>query len=106
VARQQNQLAQVFDLGGLALQNFNAAIDPNGPGGPALRARYDPQGNSAGFVAQICGNEYIRALRAAISSGHDSTLDLICAASSALATLPSPPNASAGPNLSLSALVP
>ncbi|MGI8492620.1 MAG: MCE family protein [Acidimicrobiales bacterium] len=104
IAQQQKALAQAFDVGPLALQNLSAAIDNNAPGGPALRARYDPSSTSAGFIKQLCGSVLIRFLAVAGKQSQANPLDLDCAVQNGLGTLALPPNAS-GPNLSLSALI-
>jgi len=107
VAAKQQALAQAFQSLPLALNNISQAVDPNAPGGPALRARFDPTGDSAGYSQQVCGNPLLRLLLLSIdrSQDKDPTIDLDCGVNGLLAGLPTPPNASPGPNLSLSALV-
>jgi phospholipid/cholesterol/gamma-HCH transport system substrate-binding protein len=105
IAQQQQQLAQAIDLGPLALQNFNAAIDPNAAGGPALRARYDPTGSSMSLVRSVCGNALLRGLVVATNPAQRNELDVDCLLNYSLGALTVPPGASAGPNLSLQALL-
>ncbi len=50
VAAKQQSLAQALETLPTALDNIAQAVDPNAPGGPALRARLDPMGNSAGLL--------------------------------------------------------
>jgi virulence factor Mce-like protein len=106
VAGQQQALAQAFDLGGLALENFNQAIDTKAPGGAALATRLDGTADTGSLVQEVCGGAFNRLLDLGTKQSKANELDLVCAASSALLKLPNPPGASAGPNLSLSALVP
>lgn len=109
VGRQQATLAQLLSVSPLALQNLQNTYDPNPPGGggPALRARYDPVGNSPAFATSICGNSVLRLLLLAVDQSQDKipTIDLACGVAYSLQTLPVPPGASAGPNLSLRALM-
>jgi phospholipid/cholesterol/gamma-HCH transport system substrate-binding protein len=105
LAQQQQQLAHVIDVGPLALNNLSNAIDPNAPGGPALKGRYDGSGDSKGFVQQVCGNVLYRGLILATNPSAGTQLDVGCLLSSTLTALPTPPGASAGPDLSLGALV-
>jgi phospholipid/cholesterol/gamma-HCH transport system substrate-binding protein len=107
---QQDQLAKVFDLTPLTLQNLNKAIDLNAPGGPAIRARYDPQPNSAGLFNNVCGNSTLRFL-VVLATGTETNpltpgtnLDTVCAVGNAINALTPPPGSAAGPDLSLSAL--
>lgn len=107
---QQDQLAKVFDLSPLALQNLNNAIDLNAPGGPAIRARYDPQPNSAGLFNNVCGNSTLRFLVVLATGTQTNPLtpgthvDTLCAVGNAINALMPPPGSAAGPDLSLSAL--
>jgi phospholipid/cholesterol/gamma-HCH transport system substrate-binding protein len=107
VATKQQQLAQVYAALPNALNNLTHAVDPNAPGGPALKARFDPMTGSAGFSQSVCGNPLLRLLLLSIdpSQDKDPTVDVACGVNGLLATLPTPPGASSGPNLSLSALV-
>ena len=107
VATKQQQLAQVYAALPIALNNLTQAVDPNAPGGPALKARFDPMTGSAGFSQSVCGNPLLRLLLLSIdpSQDKDPTVDVACGVNGLLATLPAPPGASSGPNLSLSALV-
>lgn len=107
---QQDQLAKVFDLTPLTLQNLNNAIDLKAPGGPAIRARYDPQPNSSGLFNNVCGNSTLRFL-VVLATGTQTNpltpgqhLDTLCAVGNAINALMPPPGSNAGPNLSLSAL--
>ena len=107
VAAKQQALAQAFQALPAALDNISQAVDPSAAGGPALRARFDPTGDSAGFSQSVCGNPLLRLLLLSIdrSQDKDPTVDLDCGVNGLLAGLPTPPSASSGPNLSLSALV-
>jgi phospholipid/cholesterol/gamma-HCH transport system substrate-binding protein len=107
VATKQQALAQAFEALPMALDNISQAIDPTAPGGAALRARLDPTGDSAGFSQSVCGNPLLRLLLLSIDRSQDTdpTADLDCGVNGLLASLPTPPGASSGPNLSLSALV-
>jgi virulence factor Mce-like protein len=111
VAQKQTDLEQVFGVLPVALQNLNNAFDPTTH---ALRARFDPVSGSAGFSKSVCGNSLLRLLVLAIDPSQDTpahnpaedpTVDLACGVNGLVAGLPNPPGASAGPNLSLSALV-
>jgi virulence factor Mce-like protein len=107
VATKQQQLAQVYADLPIALNNLSQAVDPNAPGGPALRARLDAVGNSAGFSQSVCGNPLLRLLLLSIDQSQDTipTIDVACGVNGLLANLPTPPGASSGPNMSLSALM-
>jgi phospholipid/cholesterol/gamma-HCH transport system substrate-binding protein len=107
VASKQQQLAQVFQFLPTALNNITAAYDPNAPGGPALRARLDPERNSAAFSKSVCGSALLRLLLLSVDQSQDTnkTLDLACGVNGLVAALPAPPGSTTGPNLSLSALV-
>jgi phospholipid/cholesterol/gamma-HCH transport system substrate-binding protein len=107
VAARQRELAQVFGVLPTALSNITQAYDPNAPGGPALRARLDPMGGSAGYAKSVCGNPLLRLLLLSVDQSNDRvpTVDLACGVNGLLAALPTPPGASSGPNLSLSALL-
>lgn len=107
---QQDQLAKVFDLTPLTLQNLNKAIDLNAPGGPAIRARYDPQPNSSGLFNNVCGNSTLRFL-VVLAAGTETNpltpgthLDTVCAVGNAINALMPPPGSNAGPDLSLARL--
>lgn len=107
---EQAALAQAYDLGPLALQNLDNTVDPNAPGGPALRGRYDPVASTQPLFKQVCGSTALRFL-VILATGTqtnplttaDST-DSLCAVGNALAALTPPPGASAGPDLTLQAL--
>ena len=60
-----------------------------------------------GYSQSVCGNPLLRLLLLSIdrSQDKDPTVDLDCGVNGLLAGLPTPPGASAGPNLSLGALV-
>jgi virulence factor Mce-like protein len=107
VATKQHQLAQVYAALPIALNNLSQAVDPNAPGGPALRARLDSMGNTAGFSQSVCGNPLLRLLLLSIDPAQDKdpTIDVACGVNGLLADLPTPPGASSGPNLSLGALM-
>jgi hypothetical protein len=91
----------------IGLSNLTNAYDPSAPGGPALRTRLDPLGDSAGFSRSVCGNPLLRLLLVSVDQPQDKVPndDLGCGVNGLLAALPTPPGASSGPNLSLSALV-
>jgi phospholipid/cholesterol/gamma-HCH transport system substrate-binding protein len=107
VAAKQQQLAQAFGVLPTALNNITHAYDPTAPGGPALRARLDPMGDSAGFAKAVCGSALLRLLVLSVdqSQDNDKTLDLACGVNGLVAALPTPPGATSGPNLSLSTLL-
>jgi phospholipid/cholesterol/gamma-HCH transport system substrate-binding protein len=107
VASKQQQLAQVFGNLPTALNNITAAYDPTAPGGPALRSRLDPMSGSQAFSKAVCGNALLRLLLLSVDQSQDTikTTDLGCGVSGLLAALPTPPGASTGPNLSISAIV-
>ncbi|MGH9172584.1 MAG: MCE family protein [Acidimicrobiales bacterium] len=107
VAAKQQQLAQVFGNLPIALDNLGNAVDPNASGGPALVARLDLMGDSSSYSKAVCGNALLRLLLISVdqSQDKDSEVDLDCGVNGLLAGLPTPPGASSGPNLSLSALV-
>jgi phospholipid/cholesterol/gamma-HCH transport system substrate-binding protein len=104
VAQKQAALEQVFGVLPVALQNLDNAFDPTTH---ALRARFDPVTGSAGFSKSVCGNPLLRLILIALDKASDPipTVDLDCGVNGLVAGLPNPPNAGAGPNLTLSALV-
>ncbi|MHB1535534.1 MAG: MCE family protein [Acidimicrobiales bacterium] len=110
LAQQQKALASAFDLGPLALQNLDNAINKSAPGGPALRSRYDPVSNTNGLFNTVCGNSAIRFLVVLAAGTQTNPLtpatpvDTVCAVGNALTALTPPPGAATGPNLTLSAL--
>jgi phospholipid/cholesterol/gamma-HCH transport system substrate-binding protein len=104
LAQQQKQLATVINVGPLALKNLINTVDPNTPGGPALRARYDGTGDSKGLAQGLCGNVLYRGLILATNPPAAGPVDVGCLVSATLAGLPTPPGASAGPDLSLATL--
>jgi phospholipid/cholesterol/gamma-HCH transport system substrate-binding protein len=105
LAAQQKQLANVFDIGPLTLENFTNSVDKSAPGGPALRARYDPTGGSMNLVRKVCGNPLLRGLVLATNPKQRTELDLDCLLNYSLGSLHVPPGASSGPDLSLSHLL-
>ena len=105
LAAQQKQLAAVFDVGPLTLENFANSVDKSAPGGAALRARYDPTAGSMSLVKQVCGNSLLRGLVLATNPRQRTELDLDCLLNYSLGSLSVPPGASRGPDLSLSHLV-
>jgi phospholipid/cholesterol/gamma-HCH transport system substrate-binding protein len=107
VASKQQQLGQAFNDLPTALNNITQAYDPTAPGGPALRSRLDLMSGSASFSKEVCGNDLLRLLLLSVDQSQDNnkTIDLACGVSGLLANLPTPPGASSGPNLSVSALV-
>lgn len=112
LASEQQALGQAYDLTPLALQNLDNAVDPNAPGGAALRGRYDPVSSTQTLFNQVCGDPALRFL-VLLATGTqtnpltpgDST-DTLCGIGNALNALTPPPGASPGPNLTLQALVP
>jgi phospholipid/cholesterol/gamma-HCH transport system substrate-binding protein len=107
VASKQHQLSQALSALPIALENIGDAYDPNAEGGPALRTRLDPTGDSSGFAKSVCGNPLLRLLLVSVDQRQDKdvSVDLGCGLDGLLANLPTPPGASSGPDLSLSALV-
>jgi phospholipid/cholesterol/gamma-HCH transport system substrate-binding protein len=107
VASKQQQLAQVFSGLPIALDNITAAVDPDAPGGAALRSRLDPMSGSASFAKSVCGSALLRLLLLSVDQAQDKDglVDLGCGVNGLLAALPIPPGASSGPNLSLAALL-
>ena len=107
VAAKQQNLAQSFQALPIALANISAAVNPSAAGGPALKARLDPVGNSAGYSQSVCGNSLLRLLLLSIDRNQDTipTVDLGCGVNGLLAGLPTPPGAPSGPNPSLSSLI-
>lgn len=107
VAAKQQQLAAVLRTLPIALDNITSAYDAGAPGGPALRTRLDPTGDSAGFSKSVCGSPLLRLLLLSVDQKQDKdlTVDLGCGVNGLLAALPTPPGASSGPNLSLGALL-
>ena len=63
--------------------------------------------DSAGFSKSVCGNALLRLLLLSVDRAQDTipTIDLGCGVNGLLAGLPTPPGASSGPNLSISALI-
>lgn len=121
--QEQGQLAQAIKTTPLTLGDFANAVDPNAPGGPAVRARLNTSPSTTAITQQVCGNfdngygsALLRALRATVGDNpmpaqgayplsQFSTLDVLCAFSSTFQAL-GPAKGSAGPNLSLTALAP
>jgi len=107
---QQAALAKVFDLSPLSLQNLDNAIDPNAPGGPALRGRYDAVASTQQLFNEVCGNAALRFLVILATGTQTNPLttatpvDTLCGIGNALNALTPPPGASPGPDLSLQAL--
>jgi phospholipid/cholesterol/gamma-HCH transport system substrate-binding protein len=106
LASEQKALAASIDVGPLALQNLDAAVDHDVPGGgAALTGRYDPSSAGDALVASVCGNPLLRGLTVATSPTQRTELDVDCLFNEALGSLPDPPDASTGPDLGLSALI-
>lgn len=99
LSEQQQNLARAFDLTPLTLQNLNNAINTSAPGGPALRARYDPQANSAGLFNTVCGSFTLRFLVVLATGTQTNPLtratsqDTVCAVGNAINGLTPPPRA-------------
>jgi phospholipid/cholesterol/gamma-HCH transport system substrate-binding protein len=105
VAKEQVQMEQAWGILPVALENLNNAIDPKTG---ALRARLDEVGNSQALVQAVCGDPFLHLLPLVFSPQQDkkdATLDLDCGLEGLLTALPTPPGASSGPNMSLSAIV-
>jgi virulence factor Mce-like protein len=107
VGAKQSQLAASYRDLPIALNNILDAIDSSAPGGAALRARFDPQSGSAGFSKSVCGSALLRLVLLSIDARNDKIplVDIDCGLNGLLASLPPPPGATSGPNLSLSALL-
>jgi phospholipid/cholesterol/gamma-HCH transport system substrate-binding protein len=105
VAQEQAKMEQVWGILPVALQNVNNAIDPKTG---ALRARVDEVSNSNALVQSVCGDTFLHLLPLVFApqqDNKDATLDLGCGLQGLLTALPTPPGASTGPNMSLSAIV-
>ncbi|HEX3795583.1 MAG TPA: MCE family protein [Acidimicrobiales bacterium] len=105
IAAQQQQLAEAFDYAGLGLADVDNAITVSSSGTGALRIRYVPSTDTPAFISAVCGSEETRILALGLQQGKSSELNLACAASAALSQVKPPPDAPAGPNLTLSALI-
>ena len=105
VAKEQAQMEQAWGVLPVALQNLGNAIDP---ATGALRTRLDEVGNSAALVHSVCGDPFLHLLPLVFAPQEDTkdaTLDLGCGLQGLLTALPTPPGASTGPNMSLSAII-
>jgi phospholipid/cholesterol/gamma-HCH transport system substrate-binding protein len=105
VAKEQAQMEQVWGVLPVALQNLDNAIDP---ATGALRARLDEVSNSGALVQSACGDPFLHLLPLVFApqqDTNDATLDLGCGLQGLLTALPTPPGASTGPNMSLSAII-
>jgi phospholipid/cholesterol/gamma-HCH transport system substrate-binding protein len=105
IASEQKALAETFDVGPLALQNLDNAVDPNAPGGAALKGRYDATPVSRQLISQVCGNILLRGLTVATNPSQRSELDVDCLFAGSLDALPASPGSSSGPDMGLSALL-
>jgi virulence factor Mce-like protein len=109
VASEESGVAQTFGVLPVALQNLVAAFNPDAPGGPGMTARFDPMSGSAAFDRSICGNSMLRLLTVALATPANPDLksgdDLVCGLAGVVASLPTPPGASSGPDLTVSALL-
>ena len=109
LTRQQASLAETFRTGPVALENLDAAIDRDAPGGAALKVRFDPSQTSEALGTEVCGNSVLRLLTLALRNqggtydGKEGA-DLACGVNGLVAQLPVPPGAPA-PDLSLDALM-
>lgn len=107
---EQAYLAKTFDLAPLTIENLTNTIDSSAPGGPAIRARYDPVGSTNQLFSTICGNPTLRFLVVLATGTQNNPLttatpvDGVCAVGNALTALTPPPGASPGPDMSLAAL--
>lgn len=104
LASGQKALAATIDVGPLALQNLDAAVDPAAPGGPALRGRFDPTTASDNLLSSVCGNTLLRGLTVATNAAQRTELDVDCLLASSLQALPAPPGASTGPTVGFGTL--
>jgi virulence factor Mce-like protein len=108
IASEQQELAKTFGMLPTALQNLDAAFDTTTPGGPTLKARFDPVAGSKSLATSVCGSSLLRLLlvvpSVATTPDPDAVDDLDCGVNGVLAQLPVPPGASSGPDLSLSSI--
>jgi phospholipid/cholesterol/gamma-HCH transport system substrate-binding protein len=105
VAKEQTQVEQAWGILPVALENLNNAIDP---ATGQLRARLDEVKNSPSLVQAVCGDPFLHLLPLVFtpqSDTKDASLDLGCGLQGLLTALPTPPGASTGPNMSLSAII-
>jgi phospholipid/cholesterol/gamma-HCH transport system substrate-binding protein len=105
LAKEQKALAETFDVGPLALQNIDNAVDPTAPGGTALKGRYDGTPASRQLIEQTCGNILLRGLTVATNQAQRTEFDVDCLFAGSLDALPDPPGSSSGPAVGLSALL-
>jgi phospholipid/cholesterol/gamma-HCH transport system substrate-binding protein len=124
IGGQQQTLAQLLSVAPLTLQNVENAYNAGTKeaGHPALATRFDPVSGSASFASSVCGNSVLRLLVLAIDqsvypqpgqkrtpaqtqSPQAETTDLGCGVAYATQTLPVPPGASSGPNMTLQSLL-
>lgn len=105
LAQDQQSLAKAWDIAPLSFQNFANAIDTQAPGGSALRTVLVPTPDSSTLASEVCGLPAIRGNNLLLNGSSASTLDVACAAAFGLASLPTPPGAPNGPDLTLNALV-
>jgi phospholipid/cholesterol/gamma-HCH transport system substrate-binding protein len=105
LASQQAALAQAFDVGPLALQNLAAAVDPDAPGGAALKGRYDQTPASTPLEQSVCGNQLLRGLVVATNPTARTELDVDCVFNGALGSLTPSAGSSTGPDVALGALL-
>jgi phospholipid/cholesterol/gamma-HCH transport system substrate-binding protein len=105
IAKEQKALAATFDVGPLALQNINKAVDPDAPGGTALRGRFDGTSASRTLIEQTCGNILLRGLTVATNQAQRTEFDVDCLFAGSLDALPDAPGSSTGPDVGLRALL-
>lgn len=99
LTRQQASLAETLRTGPVTLENLHAAVDPDAPGGAALKVRFDPSAGSAQLGADVCGNSVLRLLTIALKDRDGGTYDgkdgedFSCGLNGLVAQLPVPPGA-------------
>lgn len=108
VASQQQQLAAAVNLLPLTVQNLGQVVQPGKQsvlqGGPTIAVRYNPTNSSLPLVKRTCGSNLIRFGRVFQNGSTGSAFDLACALAAVVATIPQPPGATNGPDLSLPAI--
>ena len=101
LTRQQEALAETFRNMPVALQNLDAAVDRDAPGGAALKIRYDPAATSPALGGAICGNSVLRLLTLGLADKEGGTYDdkrqqdFLCGLNGLVSELPTPTGAPA-----------
>jgi virulence factor Mce-like protein len=93
VGSEQQAVGQALGATPTALAHLGDAVNAAAPGGPAVATRYDPVG--APVVQTLCGDSVLRMLLLAVDQAQDrdKPLDLACAASQLIQSLPPVPGA-------------